>query len=179
MDLTELWDKALKKTEIIRPRLKGLSSVAATRLPYLFLGESSVNKGDTVVRRGEVVVNKPAVILPNHLPQFEGFDFEKDLHYQDDTVLNFLLVRGVSFPSLRYDNQTSSVDVYEGRLTQAIKFFSNRFQKQEDMTTTLLAGPEDAWQFSVLIFIGIQAAKSADGDIRTFLEEWRRRGRLS
>jgi len=109
MDLNELWQKALKKTEIVRPRLKGLSSTAATTLPYLFLAESSVNMGDTVVRQGEVVVEKPTIILPHHLPQFEGFDFEKGMHYSDDTVLNFLLIRGVNFPSLKYNNQTAVV----------------------------------------------------------------------
>ena len=71
------------------------------------------------------------------------------------------------------------MDLYEGRLKEAIKFYGNRLARQEDVGTTLLTGPEAAWQFSVLIFIAMQAVKATDKDVRTFLEEWRRRSSLS
>ena len=176
MDLQALWEKALKKTDLIRPRLQGLLATSTTRLPYLFLAESSVNTGDTVVRRGSIDVGKPSLILPDHLPQFEGFDFKETLKYSDDTVLNFLLVRGVSFPSLRYNNQVNSLDLHEGRLSNAIRRYEDELQRKEDTVTTLLTGPEDAWQFSILIFIGLQAARSASQDIRGIIDEWKRKG---
>lgn len=179
MDIQERWEKALKKTEILRPRVRPLNTFEATRVPYLMLSESSVNSGDTVVRKGEVVVEKPAIILPFNLPQFEGFEFDSDMRTPEDMVTNFFLVRGVSFPSFKYNNRTDSIEVYEGSLSKAVGHHLQALQRSEDVSTGLMTGPDDAWQFSLLIFTGSQIMRSADGDIRTLMDDYRRKGFLS
>ena len=103
MNIEELWDKALKKTEILRSRVHELETFRATILPYVFLAESGLNRGDTVVRQGQVVVERPALIMPS--AQFQGFEFESGPGVSEDAVLNFLFVRGVRFPSLRYRHE--------------------------------------------------------------------------
>ncbi len=178
MDVQERWEKALEKTEIIRPRVQDLYTFSHTDLPYIFLSESSINTGDTVVRKGSVTVEKPSLILPLGLPHFEGFDFEKDSGATDDKVASFLLVRGVKFPSLRYNNKTYSLDIFEGRLSKAIEQFRDKLQREEDVLTGLIIGPEDCWQFSVLIFICTQVMRSADGDIRRLMEDFKKKGKL-
>ncbi|MEK6732717.1 MAG: hypothetical protein AABY55_03740, partial [Candidatus Omnitrophota bacterium] len=80
MNIQDGWEKALKHTKIIRPRPKALLTFETTEVPYVLLSESSVNLGDTVVRKGQILVEKPAIILPSNLPHFEGFDFEKEFH---------------------------------------------------------------------------------------------------
>ena len=172
MDIQEKWEKALKKTEIVRPRVQELLTFSATTLPYIFLAESSVNIGDTVVREGRIMVEKPSLILPIGLPHFEGFDFKKEMDIDENMLSNFLLVRGIKFPSLRYNNMTDSIDIFEGRLTKAIEQYKNRLQREEDVTRGLIVGPEECWQFSVLIFVGMQVARSADGDIKRLLDEF-------
>ncbi len=179
MDIQENWEKALRKTEIIRPRVQGLSAFEQTRVPYTMLSESSVNVGDTVVRRGEVVVEKPSLILPFNLPHFEGFDFEDQMHTTEDMITNFFLIRGISFPSLRYNNRTDAIQVHEGSLSKAIEHYRSHLQKSEDVSSGLLAGPDEAWQFSVLIFVASQIMRSADGDIRSLFDDYKRRGFLS
>lgn len=174
MNIQDGWEKALKHTNIIRSRPKDLLTFEATDVPYIFLSESLVNLGDTVVRKGQVRVEKPAIILPNNLPQFEGFNFEDEFHSGQDMILNFLLVRGVTFPSLKYNNKTSSLDIYEGHLEKAIGYYSDTLQRREDVTNGLIAGPEDSWQFSILIFIASQIMRSADGDIKRLLERFRK-----
>ncbi len=176
MDLQELWAKALKNTEIVRPRVQPVSSTADTRLPYVFLAPSEVNSGDTVIRQGEVVLTKPSLILPQMFAHLEGFDLEQDMQYSPDTVINFLLVRGVQLPNLKMANSTVRVDVHEGRLEQARSLHAERLIRAEDTVTTLLAGAPDAWQFSVLLFVALQAQRSADRDLKAILEEWKRRG---
>ncbi len=173
MDIQELWDKALKQTEVVRGRLQDLSTFEATALPYIFLTESSLNAGDTVVRKGQVLVERPSLILPS--PQFQGFEFEEGLKFGEDAVLNFLLVRGVRFPSLRYRHEFSSLDLREGSLQQAIDHFHDQLKHAEDVHTGLVVGPEDAWQFSVLILVGSLVIRSSEGDFKRLLEEWRRR----
>lgn len=178
MDFEKMWTKALKHTEIIRSRIQALSMSGDTQVPYLLLSESSINVGDTVVRKGEVLVQKPSLFIPPNNPKFEGFEFEdKDGvgAFDENSFINFLIVRGVSIPSLRYDNQTSSLDIYEGKLSQAVKHHEKLMQQQENVKSGLLVGPEDCWQFSILIFICSQVMRNADQDIRRLLDEYHRK----
>ena len=174
MNIQELWDKAVKKTEIVRPRVQPLSTHSVTHLPYICLSESAVNAGDTAVRRGEVLVERPVIALPRNLPQFEGFDFEKGMNVNEDFFKSFLLVRGIQFPSLKYNNKSYSLDVREGSLSRAIEHYKRELQAGENVHTGLVAGPEDCWQFSVLLFVCSQVARSADGDIRRLMDDMRR-----
>ncbi len=169
MDIEKVWEKALKYTEIIRPRVKPLDTFKTTHLPYVFLAESSVNEGDCVVRRGEVLVEKPSIILPPDLPQLEGFDFKDVSRQQQDMIINFFLVRSIGFPSLKYNNKTYSLDIFEGRLSKAIEKYTHELQKEENVTSGLVIGPEDCWQFSVLIFVGMQIVRSTDNDIKNLM----------
>lgn len=173
MDIEELWQKALKQTELIRLRALDLATFETTMLPYVFLGESSVNAGDTVVRRGQVLIERPALILPN--PQLEGFAFESDWQVRDEAVLNFLLVRGVRFPSMRYRHELSSLDLREGSLQQTVDHFTEQLKHAEDLSTGLVVGPEEAWQFSVLILVASLVSRSAEHDLRRLLDDWHRR----
>ncbi len=175
MDIQAMWEKALAETDIIRSRLKTLSSTQETKLPYLFLAPSCINQGDTLVRRGEVLVDKPMIIMPNHSPQFGGFDFDKNFEIGEELINNFLLIRGVRFPSLKFDNYVSSVDLFEGGVDKAIESYGNQLQRQEDIATTLLVGPEEAWQFSVLIYIGMQVGRSAGNDLQSYLDAWKKK----
>ena len=174
MDLQDIWEKALKRTEIVRPRVSPLSVFGPTHLPYIFLAESSVNLGDTVVRKGEVVVEKPSIILPQDFPQFEGFESEQMSAFNLDMLTSFLFVRGVRFPSLRYNNKTDSLDLREGRLQDAVTFYKCELEKQENLNSGLVLGPEDAWQFSILIFIGSQVMRQAEGDIKKLWEDYKK-----
>ena len=175
MDFDSIWKKALANTEIIRSRVQALMTLSDTRVPYVFLSESSINEGDTVVRKGEVVVRKPSLLIPPNNPQFSGFEFGGDKNFNENSLINFLLIRGVTIPSMYYNNQTSSLDIYEGSLSQAIKEYAESLQQQENVTTGLIAGPEDCWQFSLLIFICSQIAKNAEHDIRKLLKDYHKK----
>jgi hypothetical protein len=175
MDIEALWDEARKSTEIHRMRLQDLATFEATAVPYVFLAESSVNQGDTVVRRGQVMIDRPALMVPGLSPHFEGFEFERDWQLTEESVATFLLIRGIQFPSLRYRHEVSSLDVLEQSLQQAIKRYATRMTEAEDVATGLVVGPEAAWQFSVLLLVGALVVRSARGDLRRVLDSWRKR----
>lgn len=175
MDLQDVWERALKDTQILRPRVHDLDTFSTTQLPYVLLSRSSVNVGDTAVRKGEVIVEKPALILPSQSPQFQGFNFEEELQLNQGLLTNFLIIRGVKFPSLKYNNNTYSVDVYEGELEKATSYYLDRLERQEDVHTGLISGPEDCWQFSLLIFICSQVLRSADSDMQRLLDDFKKR----
>ncbi len=177
MDIQELWDKARKQTEILRMQLQDLSTFETTVVPYIFLAESSVNAGDTVVRQGRVLIERPSLVLPSFSPQFEGFEFDQELHLSHETVATFLLLRGIRFPSLKYQHQISSLDLFEDSLRNAIGHFTKQLTVAEDIRTGLVVGPEDAWQFSLLLLVGALVVRSAEGDLRRILEDWSKRQR--
>ncbi len=175
MDLQEKWDRAVRETQILRPRLRTLLVFENTDLSYISLAKSIVNIGDTVVRKGKVVAHKPTIVLPRNFPQFEGFDFEDD-EVDENEVGRLLLMRGVSFPTLKYSNETHTIDVFEGSLDKAIAHFSRQLERREDVHRGLMVGPEDCWQFSVLIYAGTLALKSAPTDIERLFDYFRKHG---
>ena len=178
MNMYEAWNRALEKTEIIRTRVKSLLTFKDTHVPYILLSESLISKRDTVIRRGEVVVEKPSLILPSNMPQFDGFEFGDNYQGDEDAFFNFLLVRGVSITSLKYNNKTYSVDMFEGGLSEAIKHHQNLLERKEDVNTGLITAPSDCWQFSTLIFICSQIAKNSDTDVKHLIEELKKRSKL-
>ena len=179
MDIQALWDKARKQTEIIRMRMQDLATFDATAVPYIFLAESSLNQGDTIVRKGQVLIERPSIILPSASPHFEGFEFDTDLQISEETVTTFLLIRGIQFPSLKYRHQISSLDIFEQSLRQAITHHTDQLKRAEDIKTGLVVGPEEAWQFSLLLLVGALMVRSAHGDLQRIIEEWRKHQRES
>jgi len=130
MDSTSAWEKALRETNIIRSRIIGLQTFGETQVPYILLSPSTINEGDTVVRTGEVLVHRPSLILPPNIPQLEGFNFEdEEGPFKENTMINFLMVRGITLPSMKYDNKIFSLNVFEGKIENAIGFYGNRLQR--------------------------------------------------
>ncbi|MFA5060656.1 MAG: hypothetical protein WC676_08560 [Candidatus Omnitrophota bacterium] len=174
METNEAWEKALKNTEIVRSRVQNLSTFSDTHVPYILLSESTINTGDTVVRSGEVAISRPSLILPPNMPRFNGFDFT-NAPSSDPQILNFFLMRGISFPSLNYDNQTHSLNVFEGKMSEAVKSHLEQLQQKEDVLTGLIVAPDDCWQFSLLVFVLSQAIRNIDTDVKKLFDEYRKK----
>jgi len=175
MDSTSAWEKALKETNIIRSRVTGLQTFSETHVPYILLSPSTINEGDTVVRTGEVLVHRPSLILPPHIPQLEGFDFGNEGSFQENTMVNFLMVRGITLPSMKYDNKIFSLNVFEGKMEDAIGVYGNRLQREENTSSGLICGPDQVWQLSVLIFVCSQIARNSATDIRRLLDDYHKK----
>ena len=172
MELEELWERAQQKTEIIRGRARGLPTFDSTRVPYVFMGESVVNEGHTVIRRGRVTIEKPMIVLPEDLPQFEGFDFEEDLDVEQGAMQMFFLLRGVRFPSLKYNNSIDKLSLEEGSLSKTAEKYKKRLERTENVNTALLLGPEDCWQFSVLLYMASLIGRCARTDIINLMDRF-------
>ena len=177
MDIQKNWDNALRNTKIVRARIKNLLTFADTEVPYVLLSKSSINFGDTVVRKGDVIVSKPSLILPPNIPQLKGFDLEDKADFGENMLTSFFMVRGVTMPSFKYNNETYSIGVREGGLDQAVSYYKEKFQRKEDVHTGLLVAPEECWQFSLLIYMCMQTAKNTEDDIRNLLEKYQSEGK--
>jgi hypothetical protein len=175
MDVHSAWEKALQETDIVRSRVTGLQTFSETHVPYILLSPSMINEGDTVVRTGEVLVHRPSLILPPNIPQLEGFNFDGEDSFKEDSMINFLMVRGITLPSMKYDNKVSSLNVFEGKIEDAIGVYGNRLQREENTSAGLICGPDEVWQLSLLIFVCSQIAKNSSADIRRLLDEYHKK----
>ncbi|MFH1411354.1 MAG: hypothetical protein ABIG55_01755 [Candidatus Omnitrophota bacterium] len=165
MDIEQLWEKAQRKTEIIRGRVKGLPTFQSTNVPYLFLAESILNEGHTIVRKGQVIIEKPMILLPEDLPQFDGFDLEEELDIEQGSLQMFFLMRGIRLPSLKYNNTTDKLDLEEGSLFKTAEKYKRKLEKEENVNTALILGPEDCWQFSLLIYMAALVGRCVRNDV--------------
>ncbi len=171
MDIEQLWEKAQDKTEVIRGRVKGLSTFGNTKVPYVFLGESVVNEGHVVVRKGKIIIEKPMIVLPENMPQFEGFEFEDDIDGGLDAVHTFFYMRGIRFPSLKYNNTVDKLDLEEMTLSKSIEKHRKNLERRENVSTALIVGPEDCWQFSVLLHMASLIGRCARTDILNLIDK--------
>ena len=169
MDIEQFWDKAQEKTEVVRGRVKGLSTFVSTAVPYIFLAESSVNEGHTVARKGKVIVEKPLIVLPEDMPQFEGFDFREDMEIGGDSVQMLFLMRGIRFPSLKYNNSVECLDLEETSLAKGVEKHKRQLEREENVSTALIIGPEECWQFSILFYLASLVGRSTRTDIINLL----------
>ncbi len=170
MDIESLWKKAVKETEIHRQRLQYLATFQPTRISYILLSKSDISPEDTVVRRGTIDVMQPVIIVPPDYPIFEGFNFKEDIGLESDSVRAFLYMRGIRLPSLKYYNKMFTLDVWEMPLVDALAKIKNDLCRREDTQTGLIVGPNDVWQFSLLIYVASLIDKSFEHDIKQIWE---------
>ncbi len=172
MDIEALWTKALKETEIHRQRLEYLATFQPTELSYILLSKSDVSPEDTVVRKGRIEVMQPLIIVPPDYPMFEGFNFKDDVGLEGDSIRSFLYMRGVRLPSLKYYNRTFTLDVWEIGLSDALAKVKNELARREDTRTGLIVGPNDAWQFSLLIYVASLIDRSFANDVKRIMDKY-------
>ncbi len=170
MNIDEMWQKALEATEVHRVRLEYLHTFRPTDLGYIMLSKSDISDSDTVVRKGMVQVMQPVIIVPPDYPIFEGFNFKEDIGLEGDSIRAFLYMRGIRLPSLKYYNQTYTLDVMEMPLSEAIAKTKNDLERREDTRTGLIVGPNDVWQFSLLIYVASMVDRSFENDIKRLRE---------
>ncbi len=171
MDIEQIWKKALKETEIYRQRLDFLPTFEGVDLSYILLSKSEFSPQDTVVRKGSVYVSRPMILMPPDYPIFEGFDFKEVTGLSQDSIQSFLYMRGIRLPSLKYYNKTYTMDIMEVPLEDVLKDIGNKLERMEDIHTGLIVGPNDIWQFSLLIYVANIVARSIGNDIRKMMDD--------
>ncbi len=172
IDIEKKWEEALKKTKIVRSRYRKLETFKKTTVPYVLVNESLVNKGCTVIREGSVEVSPVYFHLPYSKYELLNFKFKETTNYSDEIIKSFLLIRGVQLPSMKYRNSEVKLEVKEKSVEEVIKEYMHYFQRTEDIDTGLIISIPDIWQFSLIIYIASLALRSAENDIKNFLDRF-------
>ena len=166
-DLETKFKYALEHSVIHRARKSDLYTFGTTKLPYAFIAESAINKGDTIIRNGEISTEKPQLILGDHLPSFTGFGDEYEGKEQE---MSFLFGRMFHFPNLTYQHQSTSLEVVPMELERVIDQQQAQLDANQNFRTALISGPEDCWALSLVIYASEMTKRSAPGNLKDMLD---------
>ncbi len=166
------FDKAIKDTTIHRRRKSNLYTFGTTRLNYIFVANSAVNKNDVIIRYGEIHADKPQIITPGALiSKFDGFDeICNELGINTKDIPLILMTRKISCPNMNYTNNQSKLEVVEGPLERVIEAQNKRLDAIEDTRTALISGPESTSAISLMIYVSQMIQASAKGNIDELIE---------
>lgn len=169
MSFQEDFARAVQETEIHRGRRSRLLTVGSTELPYILLNRSVVNRGDTVVRRGVLRVEEPAILVMQRPHQFEGFGDESG----DRGDAMVALGRMAHLPPARYTNKDVVMDVRDGEIDRVLLEIDQQLDASHDERTGLMTGPVEVWHFSLMVYVGHMVRQSASGDMNDLMRRLR------
>lgn len=170
MDFDHLDDhfrRAQKDTVIHRERESTLFTFGSTKLPYVFMAESAINKDDTILRLGEINTDKPMILTGENLPNISGFG---DEYEGQEEQMRIVLGRGFNFPGLNYRHEGSQLEVVSKSFERVLDEYQNNFEKERNNRTALISGPEDCWALSILIYAAAMTHKSAESNFKDIME---------
>lgn len=163
--------EAVRNTKILRSRKNHLFTFGNTILPYIILANSSINLGNCIIRTGEVVVEKPQILVANDLTSFEGFESEKN-DKELDQVRFALMSRGILLPQMNYKNSTQRLNVISDKLEVAVEREMNRLEDANDSRTGVIQCNEDTWNLALLHYVLTQIARSSSSNMQEYFERY-------
>ncbi|MBF0198755.1 MAG: hypothetical protein HQL32_13650 [Planctomycetes bacterium] len=170
LNFDDKFKQAAEQSKIHRQRKSALFTFGATRLPYYFVAPSAINEGDTVIRKGEISTEKPALITGDNLPHFSGFGEDYDAHERQMSVI---FGRGFHFPQLNYQNHSGSLEVVSKEEQKVLDELLQALDNEHDSLTAVVSGPEDSWALSILFYAGEMTRQSAPGNVKEMFERGR------
>lgn len=167
-DFEQRWLRAKDGTTIHRRRKNDLYTFGTTALPYIFIASSAINTGDSIIRRGEMKTEKPAIIWGGGQPETERFSgFENEGEEGQDQIL---FARAFRFPDLQVQNKGMELEVVTRELHSLSDELMGDLDSDSDSRTAVIEGPEDLWGLSLLIYAAEMTQRSAPGNFRDIAE---------
>ncbi|MCX7935638.1 MAG: hypothetical protein N3A66_10335, partial [Planctomycetota bacterium] len=161
---------------IWRARKHILYTFGDTKLPYIAISESPRDIGDIVIRRGEVIAERPRIAIPGkeHDLCCEGFDFGE----LDSEAVPVFLMRRMGMPAARYVNKSAATTTERGTIEAIVERTINALDQRNDIRTGVIASPDRFWHLAVLLYAGQQALRSAPANVAEQVERWLRQGEI-
>jgi len=161
---------AVRHTEILRLPKQTLATFGMTNIGYYLVTEpvySEMGKDvtETVVREGRVVAERPRIVTPHYLSQFEGFSPDAKRYF------NALLKKyGPNAPGLFYSyrNEPKGLTIVAGSLMSAVDKINAEIDKRGDPLVAIIKGEDELWDVSLLKFIYEIARNSMEDNLLQF-----------
>ena len=160
-------ERAVRHTEILRLPKQTLATFGMTTIGYYLLTEpvySELEKGvtETVVREGRVVAERPRIVTPYYLSQFEGFSPDAKRY------LNMLIKKyGRNTPGLFYSyrNEPKGLTIVADSITRVVDRINAEIDKHGDPLVTIIKGEDELWDVALLKFIYEMARNSVQSNL--------------
>jgi len=147
MDIEERMREAMRKTEVVRPPRRRLSTFGSTTIDYYVV--TDMGESMSVVRDGTVHAERPRIVTPYYLLHVEGFS---------DNARAYLGMMAEANPHepgifYSYRNQPSSMNVVSEPLGVVLGNLSARLDAEDKPLSAIVQGTEDMWDLAVMMFI--------------------------
>jgi len=165
----EQFDEAWQAVDVVRYSQPNLFTFGDTRLKYTVIAPSEIHQGETVLREGQVVVQKPMII---NLLGAEGVHLEGFGEF--DQMPGFLIERMAYIPRLNYRNQEGRMEIVSTPANELIEQVIKKLDTEGDNLMGVMKSPAGAWQIGVLRYSVEKIVQSTPYNI----QELRERGFL-
>ena len=174
-DIERRLKEAAQTTRIVRRREHSLYTFGNTKLPYAFFAASD-KANQAVVRKGNVLVERPQIMLPGTGASFEGFG-NIDFDNAGGSVSIFAAIsRLIRLPSLRYIHDSASKELIAKSAKGAADSAANDAEARGDSHLAVLEGRDELFLYSLMLYVGEMVARSAGDNVSEYLEHMKRGG---
>ena len=146
---------AVQHTEILRVPKQTLSTFGTTNIYYYLVTEPAYselvkNVTETVIREGRVIAQRPRIVTPYYLSQFEGFSSEARRYFE-----GLIKTHGSDAPGLfyTYKNEPKELNIVSDNLPSVVAKLNEQIDKRGDPLTSIIRGEDELWDVSLMKFI--------------------------
>jgi|TARA_B100000315_G_C14540619_1_gene570694 hypothetical protein len=151
----ERLEDVIRHTEILRLPKQTLATFGITNIGYYLVTEPVYSEPEkdvpeTVIREGRVITERPRIVTPHYLSQFEGFSLDAQRYF------NMLLKKyGPNAPGLFYSyrNEPKGLTIVAGDIPTVVDKINAEIDKRGDPLVTIIKGEDEFWDVSLLKFI--------------------------
>lgn len=146
---------AVNNTVVLHPPKQMLATFGTTNIHYYLLTEPSYKEfgegeGETVVREGRVISQRPRVVTPVYLGNIEGFSEHAKKYLE-------MIVRehGPHAPGIfyGYKNEHMETNIVPNDMRSVVQKLEEEIKKEGSPLTTIIKGVDELWDVSLMKFI--------------------------
>jgi hypothetical protein len=168
MDIdNERIEQAARHTEILRHPRQHLSTFGITNIYYYLVTEPVYTElvsevGETVIREGRVIAERPKIVTPYYLTQLEGFSFDARQYFE-----TLLKMHGADAPGLfyTYKNEPKGLNIVSENWSAVVDKLNDEIDKKGDPLASIIKGQDELWDVSLLKFIYEITSRSVQNNI--------------
>ena len=160
-------EEAVRLTRVVRLPKQHLATFGVTRLHYYVVTKPLYTdlvpgKEEAVVREGNVVSERPAVVTPNYMLNLEGFG-EDARKYMDGLVQRF----GPHSPGLlyQYRNEPAGMEIVGDEVSVVAERIAQDLDGRNVDMASVIQGVDELWDVSLLKFIYEYTAASFSSNL--------------